>query len=171
MWAPLWIEQAGKGAAENRTRGNCDPERAPAELPLNELRDQTWISAGARSGLQVNRVQITAAPFPIVGHAFLSKLLIAAESLGDNNQVQQTLLNTRRPATNFPSERWTLQAGVSSGTERFGPTMHTQMSFRENSTIGTAPYQSPACRVRNPEKVGAPNESANAGKVCRLHRH
>jgi len=31
---PQWVEQAGKGAAENWPRSNCDPERATADLPL-----------------------------------------------------------------------------------------------------------------------------------------
>ena len=39
MWARTlsWIEQAGKGAAENWARRNCDPERAPAESRYEKL--------------------------------------------------------------------------------------------------------------------------------------
>ena len=33
-WTPQWIEQAGKGAAENWTRRKFSPERAPAEIRL-----------------------------------------------------------------------------------------------------------------------------------------
>ena len=41
----------------------------------------------------------------------------------------ETLLNTRRPATNYPSERVTLKVRTSSGTTCFGSTTHTQMPF------------------------------------------
>jgi len=62
--ALLWVEQARKGAAETWTRWRCDPERAPAELQLKSPGFQKGISGGARSGLNLQRAQFVAAPFP-----------------------------------------------------------------------------------------------------------
>ncbi len=60
----MWVEQAGKGAAEIWARGHCGPERAPAEIHLYQLGFSYGDSAGARSESQRQRAQLSAAPFP-----------------------------------------------------------------------------------------------------------
>jgi len=63
-WAAQWVEQAGKGAAKIWARRRCDPERAPAVSPYENLSWCKWISAGARLGLKLKDAQFSAAPFP-----------------------------------------------------------------------------------------------------------
>ena len=59
-----WLEQAGKGAAELGALIKIDPERAPAGLSTLTLKVSNGDSAGARSGPNLQRVQVSAAPFP-----------------------------------------------------------------------------------------------------------
>jgi len=61
---PTSQEQAGKGAAGNWTPHKCGPERAPAGLSTLTLKVSNGDSAGAHSGLNLQRVQVSAAPFP-----------------------------------------------------------------------------------------------------------
>jgi len=63
FWTPLWLEQAGKGAAETWTPHKCDLERAPAESPLETL-DVKVLSRRS----QLRRAQFSAAPFPACSH-------------------------------------------------------------------------------------------------------
>jgi hypothetical protein len=57
-----------------------------------------------------------------------------------------SLSHTHRPATNMPPQAWeTLSRRASSGTMRFGPTTHTQMSSFEDSTIRSVAGSKPAC--------------------------
>src|SRR6478735_7307899 len=58
--ALLWIEQAGKGAAENWAYRGCDSERAPAEIDLHQLKIFKWRLSGGTLGINIATRPISA---------------------------------------------------------------------------------------------------------------
>ena len=58
------IEQVGKGAAENWTSHNCDPERAPAEFQLKSPGFKRVYSGGGTLRAKFASRPILRCPFP-----------------------------------------------------------------------------------------------------------
>ena len=111
------------------------------------------------------------APFPIVGHAFLSKLLIAAEKPwrqqpSAGNSAGHATSRYEYPFQARDAYSWTFERDEALWFDNaYSDVVPRELYYRDC----TVPKS--ACRVRNPGKVGALYESANTGKVCRLHRH
>ena len=137
------MAQSGRGQAgvmlKIRKRQRARPRLIPAMANVVGIEE-----AGARSLSLLQLESTTACPLPyscssLSLHVFAE---LASSAIGPAGDWDKTMPNTRRPATNIPSKRCTLSVRTSSGTERFGSTMHTRMSFRENSTIRIAQSQS-----------------------------
>ena len=70
------LNKLGRGQRETGRLTKCGPERAPAGLSTLTLKVSNGDSAGAHSGLNLQRVQVSAAPFQLVRHTEAPKFAL-----------------------------------------------------------------------------------------------